>query len=104
MAKVKNVEKRIWDLEGFAVRILHLGGRDVRDDRTGLPQYPYLRPARDEMTVETWKEARFRQSYPGFEVEILDAYGRPAHGNTQLGTVRDTYHEEEDEHKGRALG
>ncbi len=104
MTKVKNVEKRIWDLEGFSVRILHLGGRDVRDDRSGLPQYPYLHPAEDEMTVETWKEARFRRAYPGFEVEVLDAYGHSAHGNAQLGTVRASYYEEEDEHAGRAIG
>jgi len=41
MALVKNVEKRIWDIEGFAVVIRHADGRDMRGDRTGLPMYPY---------------------------------------------------------------
>ena len=41
MAKVKTVEKKIWDVEGFDVRILHPDGRDVRDDMEGLP-YIYI--------------------------------------------------------------
>ena len=95
MAKVKNVEKRIWDLEGFAVHILHLGGRDVRGDRKGLPQYPYKIQAADDMTVEQWKTIRFRQVYPGFEVELLDGDGHPVHGNTKLDTLRMSYFEED---------
>jgi hypothetical protein len=95
MAKVKNVEKRIWDLEGFAVHILHLGGRDVRGDRTGLPQYPYKNPAADDMSVEHWKTIRFRWVYPGFEVEVLDGDGRIVHGNTKLETLRSSYFEED---------
>jgi hypothetical protein len=91
MAKVIDVERRILDLEGFRVHILHLAGRDVRDDRMGLPQYPYLYPAGDEMTVETWKEERFRRAYPGFDVEVLDVNGHIVHGNAYLGTVRETY-------------
>lgn len=104
MAKVEDVEKRIWDLEGFTVRILHLSGRDVRDDRTGLPRYPYLQPADDEITVETWKQERFRRAYPGFEVDVLEAGRHPAHGNAQLGTVRESYYQEEAEDEGRQVG
>ena len=96
MAKVKNVEKKIWDLEGFAVQFLHLGGRDVRSDRTGLPQYPYKIPAADDMTVQHWKEIRFLRIYPGFEVEVLDGEGHVVHGNTKLTTLRSSYCEDED--------
>jgi hypothetical protein len=95
MAKVKNVEKRIWDLEGFAIHILHLRGRDVRDDRTGLPQYPFKEAAANDMTVESWKMKRFRSVYPGFEVEVLDGDGHIVHGNTKLETLRGSYAEEE---------
>ena len=95
MAKVINVEKRIWDLEGFAVQFLHLGGRDVRSDRTGLPQYPSKIPAADDMTVQHWKEIRFHRVYPGFEVEVLDGEGHNAHGNMKLETLRNSYFEEE---------
>lgn len=96
MARVMSVEKRVWDVEGFAVRILHLDGRDVRGDRMGLPQYPYRTPALNDLSVEQWKERRFRQAYPGFQVEVLDCDGGSAHGNTRLGTVRDTYLDEEE--------
>jgi hypothetical protein len=92
--QAKNVEKKIWDIEGFAVRIMHSDGRDMRGDRGGIPQYAYERCARNDMTVEGWKNQRFKPSYPGLEVEILDASGETAPGQTKLGTVRDTYLEE----------
>jgi hypothetical protein len=90
------IEKRIWDVEGFAVRILHLDGRDVRGDRMGLPPYLFPGPARNDLSVEQWKEWRFRQVYPGFRVEVLDCDGHAVHGNTRLGTVRDTYYDDDE--------
>lgn len=100
MPRVMAVEKRIWDLEGFAVRILHLDGRDVRGDRMGLPQYRFQAPARNDLSVEQWKEGRFRQAYAGFRVEVLDSDGGSVHGNTRLGTVRDTYYDAEESESG----
>jgi hypothetical protein len=91
MAKVKNVEKRIWDIEGFAVTIRY-NGRDVRSDYTGLPQYPaYERMAKNDMTVAAWKENRFFPAYPGYDVDVLDGDGNACQGNTKLGSVRDSY-------------
>jgi hypothetical protein len=43
------------------------------------------------MTVEAWKQRRFRHLYPGFKVEVLLADGTRARGNTRLGTVRGSY-------------
>ena len=91
MSEVKNVEKRIRDVEGFAVRILHPDGTDVRGDRMGLPQYSYQRAAENDITVETWKATRFRPSYPGFEVDVVDGGGTSVQGNTKLRTVRESY-------------
>ena len=91
MSKVKNVEKRIWDVVGFAVRILHPDGTDVRGDRMGLPQYSYQRAAENDITVETWKATRFRPSYPGFEVDVVAGDGTSVQGNTKLRTVRESY-------------
>ena len=51
MAIVKNVEKRIWDIEGFDVVIKQADGRDMRGDRTGIPMYNYDRMAKNAMTV-----------------------------------------------------
>jgi hypothetical protein len=91
MSAVANVERKIRRIEGFRVRILHLSGADVRGDRAGLPQYGYHRAAENDITVETWKTTRFRPSYPGFEVDVVDARGRSVQGNTKLGTVRGSY-------------
>ncbi len=91
MSSIANVERKIKRVEGFRVRILHLTGADVRGDREGLPQYQYHRAADHDITVESWKQSRFRPSFPGFEVDVMDARGKPVQGNTKLETVRDSY-------------
>src|SRR6266481_2814797 len=91
MSSIANVERKIKRIEGFRVRILHLTGADVRGDREGLPQYSYHRAAENDVTVETWKETRFRPSYPGFDVEVIDRRGNSVQGNTKLETVRRNY-------------
>ncbi|MBA2524736.1 MAG: hypothetical protein H0V18_02980 [Pyrinomonadaceae bacterium] len=91
MSTVANVERKIRRIEGFSVRILHLHGSDVRGDRMGLPQYSYHRAAENIITVENWKATRFRPSYPGFEVDVVDRRGNSVKGNMKLITVRKTY-------------
>lgn len=76
------------------VHILHLDGRDVRSDREGLPTWNYERAAKNEWTVTTWKDERFRPHYSGCKVEVLDGNGEPVHGATTLGTVRDSYEDD----------
>ena len=93
MPTIKNVERKIWVSEGFAVRVLYCDGTDVRGDKRGLPSYRYDRAASNRMTVETWKRTRFKQIYPGYDVEVLDARQSSVRGNTRLATVRHTYHE-----------
>lgn len=88
MSSVANVERKIKRIEGFRIRILHLTGADVRGDRQGLPQYHYHRAAENDITVETWKETRFRSSYPGFDVDVVDRRRKSVQGNTKLETVR----------------
>ena len=94
MPLVKNVEKRIWDVEQFGVVIKHADGRDMRGDRTGIPMYPYDRMAKNSMTVSTWKEQRFSPCYVGLDVDVLDGAGEPVAGNTLLSSVRDSYAED----------
>ncbi|MCI0625897.1 MAG: hypothetical protein L0387_30355 [Acidobacteria bacterium] len=95
MPKLKNVEKRIWDIEGFAVIIRHSDGRDMRGDSTGIPQYNHFeRMAKNDMTVADWKFKRFYTVFPGFDVDVLDGDGSAVAGNTKLGTVRDSYAED----------
>jgi hypothetical protein len=91
MATVRQLEGRIERIEGFRVRLLHPGGRDVRGDRANLPQYGYERAASDGANVRRWKDVRFTPSYSGWDVEVLESDGNPAHGRTLLSTVRATY-------------
>lgn len=94
MPKVKNVEKNIWEVEGFDIQIQHLDGKDVHGAKAGLPTYPYEKQAKNSMTVREWKDKRFGQVYPGYDVAVLDGDGViVTAGNTHLGTVRDSYSE-----------
>jgi hypothetical protein len=91
MALVKNVEKRIWDVEHFDVVIKHSDGRDMRGDRQGIPMYDKSRMAKESTTVSAWKTQRFHAAYPGLDVDVLDGLGEPANGNTLLSSVRESY-------------
>lgn len=91
MSTIANVERKIRRVEGFDVRVLHLRGADVRGDRAGMPQYPFRHAAADDITVEHWKETRFRPTFPGFEVDVLDGRHHSVQGNTKLSTVRASY-------------
>jgi hypothetical protein len=73
MAKVRRVELRISQVEGFLVKIQHLDGRNVRSDRQGMPTWPYERAAKDAWTVADWRRERFNTVYPGFDVERLES-------------------------------
>ena len=90
MASVGSVERQIRRVEGFPAAIRQLG-RNLRDDRTGLPGYPFHRAAADRMNVAAWKRTRFQPRYPGFEVDVLGRDGRSVHGATLLETVRAEY-------------
>jgi len=78
-------------LKAFVCASFTSTGADVRGDREGLPQYAYHRAAENDITVETWKTQRFRPSFPGFEVDVMDARKNSVQGNTKLGTVRESY-------------
>lgn len=92
MATMKQVEQRIFEVEGFDVRILHgRGQRDVRSDKSNVKQYGFKRALKHSKNVKDWRNGRFADTYPGFDVEVLNAWGGRVHGGTLLGTVRDTY-------------
>lgn len=96
MATIKQVEKRVFDVEGFSVRIRHgRDSRDVRSDKAMVKQYGFRRALKHSKSVKDWRDGRFARAYPGFVVDVLDSHGRIAHGRTLLSTVRDSYLEEE---------
>ena len=88
---VKNVEKKIWDVEKFQVNFLSSQGRNLRGNKQDMPQYIYSRQASGDMTVAEWKNNRFYPNYPGLDVEVLDVVNMPVAGNTKLKNVRATY-------------
>lgn len=93
MATIERVENQIARIEGFNAVFLTADRRDLRGDRTGIPGYStrFAKKAPGNMTVEGWKQRRFRAIYPGFEVDVLMRNGEPARGNTFLETVRSSY-------------
>jgi hypothetical protein len=93
VATIERVENQIARVEGFNAVFLTEGRRDLRGDRTGIPGYSkrFAKKAPGRMTVEGWKERRFRPTYPGFDAAVLMADGQAARGNTFLETVRDSY-------------
>jgi hypothetical protein len=91
MATVRSVQNKIWRVEGFRLSFLHANGRNVNDNRRGIPAYPFLRQARNSWTVRGWQDNRFLPTYPGFRVAVYDSSGRRVNGNTLLGNLRDTY-------------
>jgi hypothetical protein len=94
MAKIKNVEKKIWDTDGFDV-VIKQNGRDIRGDKIVPVNYnSYQKAAKNDMTVTEWKDKRFNTTFPGYEVDVLDGNGNIVNGNMKLGTVRDSYLEE----------
>lgn len=94
MALVKNVEKRIFDIEGFEVRIRDANGRALNRN-SQIPMYPnYERQSQNNWRVSEWKEKKFNITYPRLKVDVLDGQGNVARGMRILGRVRDTYSED----------
>jgi len=94
MAQMRNVEKRIFDMEGFEVRIKDVNGRRLRPTDS-LNMYSCCeRMAKNTWTVQEWKNERFTRDYPDHQVDVMDGKGAIARGNTTLARVRDTYSEE----------
>ncbi len=93
---VKNVQRHIRRVEGFDVHFVYEGpgptsGRDVRDDRSGIPTYPYVRAAADRSTVGAWIDTRFKVTFPGFDAVVIDGSGHVVNHRTRLATIRATY-------------
>ncbi len=89
MRQVRKVEAAIRDLEGFDVQFIDPDGGDPADYR--VDDYPYERAARSTWSVARWRDQRFANTYPGWEVQILDPAGQPVHGGTRLDTLRGQY-------------
>lgn len=95
MPKVKNVEKRIYDVEGFQV-VIKKEGKDVRGDASLPTQYQAAKMSKNSFSVKNWQD-KFQRQYPGYSADVLKANGNKATGQTCLSTVRDTYLEDNED-------
>lgn len=94
MPKVRFIQKRIFDIEGFEVTIRSLDGKkDIRDDYFIDKQYEADRMSKNSFSVQDWKK-KFKRQFPGFEIDVLMGDGSKARGQMKLSTVRDSYLEE----------
>lgn len=90
MVKTGDVEKRIFLIEGFRVKIKNYIG--ITPSGGNLRMYRnYKTQARDSWTVREWIDKRFSRGNKSIMVEVLDRKGKPVWHNTSLFTVRDTY-------------
>ena len=94
MAKLKNVEKRIFEIEGFEVVVKNTEGKDVHGNKEGFNQWDGRKQTKNSMTVNGFKD-KIEKKYQGYKVDVLDADGNVQSGNKLLGNVRDTYLEED---------
>lgn len=92
MPTIQTVERQIFRCERFKVQFRdRQTGRDVNGNLDGVPSYRYAKMALNRWSVNRWKEQRFNECYPGFDVAVLRNDQHVAHGRTLLSTVRDTY-------------
>lgn len=68
-------------------------GTKVDVKKQGFPSYEaaFLNKMKDAATVNQWKESRFNKVFEGHTCRVLNGDGTVAHGNTTLGTVRESY-------------
>jgi hypothetical protein len=90
MTKAATRAVELNQVEGFDVKVLR-DGNPVDTSQHGLPGYPYDRAADGDVTVEEWRKTRFCKTYPGYDCVVLYGDGTPAHGDTKLENVRETY-------------
>lgn len=90
MATVKEIEEKIYQVEGFIVRFCRDGKR-VRSDCGGIQEYSFLKAGYGTWSVSDWKDNRFYKKYREFDVEVLESDGTCAHGNRTLANLRAGY-------------
>ena len=88
MPTIGKVQSKIQKVEDFNVNFLHRDGTDVKDNMDGIKQYPYQNAANRDWSVTYWIAARFKQTYPGFEVRGEDTKGKVVNGNTLLKNIK----------------
>ena len=94
MPKVSYVEKTIYELEGVRVDFIN-NGKNVRSE-VDLPYNYNARYATKNSATINFLQQKLKNQYPGYDFKVYDCDGNVARGNTLLGTLRDTYIEDDE--------
>lgn len=90
MATMGELEKQIFDIEGFNVRFSR-DGRKVRSDCGGFNDYSYKNAAYDNWTAKKWINTRAIDYVQNYEIEVLEFNGTVAANNRTLKKLRESY-------------
>lgn len=89
MPKVGFIEKTISELEDVKVDFMK-NGKNVRSEVVLPENYKAAKMTKNSANVSFLKE-KLQKQYPGYDFVVYDGNGNVARGNMLLGTVRDTY-------------
>ena len=91
VTKVSTYIARIYEKEGYNIKIKKDGKKVKMDSHGHLGSYSTSNRAKGTMTVQQWKNQYFNYYYPKYDCDVLYGDGSIAVGQTTLKTVRDSY-------------
>lgn len=95
MIKIGTIEKKIREVEEVDVSFVQNGVNVRSDARIDADNYKYKNKIKNSATVSQLRK-RLKKQYPGFEFEVKNGNGDvEKSGHKHIGTVRDSYLDEE---------
>ena len=89
MPKVGYVERTIRNIDGIDVEFMK-NKLNVRSEVQLPHNIIHKKSTKDYGNVAFFKK-KLKDMFPGYDFRVLDGLGNVAHGNTLLGTLRETY-------------
>lgn len=87
---VRKFEEQVWKVEGIRLVVCSASDVEVRP-------YDYQKAAAGHWTVRKWLDERVHPRTGSREIVVIDGYGERINRKTVLRTMRDSYHDAEDE-------
>ncbi len=93
MPKTEYVEKTIYNIEGVNVDFIK-DGKNVRNEVQLPNNYKAGKATKNAYSVAQFKD-KLKKQFAGYDFKVYDGNGNVCRGNMLLGTVRDTYLDDE---------
>jgi hypothetical protein len=92
MPNANSVKRTIYQIEGFEIDFVDQDG-DIVHGNTGLDDdYPRVNSAKNNWTLNEWKNERFYRYFNDLGVVVYDGHGNEVqYGQTTLQKIRSTY-------------